>query len=182
MPFPKGQPSPFKGKHHTPEARLKMSATQFKKGQVSPMKGKKRPDLVDNNLHGFKKGQPAWNKGVTGVFHHSEETRQKISQSTKGEGGNNWKGGITPANKLGRTGVEYTAWQTAVFARDNYACQVCDQYNGYLHADHIKSWSECPELRYDVANGRTLCRPCHYYITFKRKMPSTSRWGLVNRA
>jgi len=41
------------------------------------------------------------------------------------------------------------------------------------------SKAKYPDLRYDVNNGRTLCRACHYYITFKRKMPSTSRWGLT---
>jgi len=51
-----------------------------------------------------------------------------------------------------------------------------EEYGGVLHADHIERWSENEELRYVVDNGRTLCVPCHYYITFKRKMKPGTRW------
>ena len=167
----KRNPKVFKqGQHASP-------ATEFKKGMVAPNRGKVLSEETKKRISQSKKGQTPWNKGKTG-FHHTEETKRKISESTKGEGGNNWQGGITPANRLGRTGREYQAWQSAVFHKDNFTCQICDQYNGYLHADHIKPYAHHPELRYDVDNGRTLCRACHYYITFKRKMPSTSKWGL----
>lgn len=92
----------------------------------------------------------------------------------------NWQGGITSEsvaerNKFGKT------IQPLVLARDNYTCQMCDQYSGYLHVDHIKSWADYPELRFDMDNCRTLCRACHYYLTFKRKLPVTSTWGIVRR-
>lgn len=93
----------------------------------------------------------------------------------------NWKGGVdrgTDRNERTKF-VKYFAQK--VFARDNYTCQICDQYSGYLHADHIKSWARYPELRFDLDNCRTLCIACHYYITFKRKMPEGSQWGLTRR-
>ncbi len=67
----------------------------------------------------------------------------------------------------------YLAWRTAVFARDGHRCVCCmlmtrKTRHGplpvHLHADHIKPWHAYPDLRYDVANGRTLCRACHDLI------------------
>lgn len=90
----------------------------------------------------------------------------------------NWKGGIA---KTSNERVKFLKYQVPkVFARDNYTCQVCSQYSGYLHVDHIQRWSDRPDLRFNLDNCRTVCRACHYYITFKRKMPANSKWGLTS--
>jgi hypothetical protein len=78
----------------------------------------------------------------------------------------NWKGGITPINKIIRGSVEYIEWRKSVFERDNYTCVFCGARNGngrtvVLNADHIKPFATYPELRLELSNGRTLCRPCH---------------------
>ena len=70
------------------------------------------------------------------------------------------KGRTTEAFRL-RTSNLYKQWRTAVFERDEYTCQVCFSIGGKLNADHIKRFSDFPELRLDVNNGRTLCVPCH---------------------
>ena len=61
----------------------------------------------------------------------------------------------------------YRAWRIAVFTRDNYTCQICEIHGSkaYLHVDHIKQWAFYPELRYEVSNGRTLCKNCHAIVT-----------------
>jgi len=38
---------------------------------------------------------------------------------------------------------------------------MCGINNKTLEADHIKAFSEYPELIYDINNGRTLCKECH---------------------
>ncbi len=62
--------------------------------------------------------------------------------------------------KLRKT-KEYKSWREKVFERDNYTCQFCGQKGGKLNADHIKPFAYFPELRFDVDNGRTLCKECH---------------------
>lgn len=98
----------------------------------------------------------------------SEEHRKNISESKKGEKSNWWKGGLTPLNKAIRKSFEYKLWRIAVFERDNYTCLWCKQRGGEIQADHIKPFSQFPELRFDINNGRTLCRPCHI---------TTDTWG-----
>lgn len=110
---------------------------------------------------------PVWNKGkklgdagVTGGEHHW-----------------NWQGGKYIGSERPQR-VRFTQYyQKKVLARDDYTCQVCQTRGGYLQVDHIKKWSEYPELRFDLDNCRTLCMACHYYITFKRKMPQGTVWG-----
>jgi len=108
-------------------------------------------------------GRIPWNKGTKGLM---PRPHNKIGE------------GITPKTKLERDKFRKTIVDL-VFARDNYTCAFCDQFSGHLHVDHIKAWADYPELRFELDNCRTLCRTCHYYITFKRKMPSTSKWGLT---
>ena len=91
----------------------------------------------------------------------------KISVSNKGEKSHFWKGGVTSLNMLIRVSARYKKWRTSVFKRDNYTCIWCGTKSGngkrvMLNADHIKSFSQFPELRFAVDNGRTLCVDCHY--------------------
>lgn len=116
---------------------------------------------------------------------HSDKSKDRMSKAQlgrkatyKGELHWNWKGGISNTSNERVKFLKYIC--PKVLSRDNYTCQICDQYSGYLHVDHIKKWSDYPELRFDMNNCRTLCRSCHYYITFKRKMPSSSKWGLTS--
>ena len=92
-------------------------------------------------------GIPPWNKGLVGYNAGSKHP--------------NWKGGITPINQKERKTGKYSDWRKKVFQRDNYTCQECGQFGGWLNADHIKPFAYFPELRFDVDNGRTLCRECH---------------------
>lgn len=70
-------------------------------------------------------------------------------------------GAIRSGSGAARNMPEYRSWRATVYERDAYTCQECGQVGGSLEAHHIKPWSECPELRFDVDNGITLCKPCH---------------------
>jgi hypothetical protein len=56
---------------------------------------------------------------------------------------------------------ETAIWRKQVYERDNYTCQICSQRGKSLAAHHITPWLSSVELRFDVANGVTLCVECH---------------------
>lgn len=118
---------------------------------INYWKGKKRGKMFWLEKFNFSKNCEPWNKG-------------KPYYQIRGKNHPNWKGGIT---KRSLTTIEYKQWRIAVFKRDNYICIICGT-NGYLEADHIKRWADYPELRFDINNGRTLCKECHKLITFKK--------------
>jgi len=97
---------------------------------------------------------------------HSEETKRKISEKSRasakrGDQSPLWKGGARKERKIAMGRYEYKEWRTSVFKRDNYTCVICGAKGGYLEADHIKPWALYEALRYEVDNGRTLCKTCH---------------------
>jgi HNH endonuclease len=96
---------------------------------------------------------------------------------SEGASNPNWKGGVKPENQRIRNHASYKEWRRLVYERDNYTCQDCGKTNCYLHAHHIKSFSQFPELRTDVSNGKTLCVDCHktYHpsMNIKRYKPQT---------
>lgn len=75
-----------------------------------------------------------------------------------------WRGGVAGENRAARYSVQADRWRLAVFERDDYTCALCGRRGGRLTADHLLPWSAYPELRFDVRNGRTVCRTCHYTL------------------
>jgi 5-methylcytosine-specific restriction endonuclease McrA len=181
----------FTGRAHTKESIEKIRAAKLGKSMSDETKAKIRAHKIGKKhspetklaMSRSRKGRPI-----------TEETKIKIGLANKGRklrpehieklrqcntGRTPWNkvgDGITPGQKVLR--IEFrNKLQRQVFERDDYTCQICDQRGGYLQADHIKSWADFPELRFDLDNCRTLCMGCHYYVTFKRKLPQGTIWG-----
>jgi hypothetical protein len=110
---------------------------------------------------------------------HTSEAKTKMREAKLGalvgSRNPNWKGGITPINGQVRGSPEYKQWSKAVLERDNFTCQMCGKRGGNLNADHIQSFAQHPDLRFDISNGRTLCVPCHKTSTKARKQYSSRR-------
>jgi hypothetical protein len=164
--------------------------TQTTKDKISKslmghiVSGETRKKIAKKSV--FQKGFTPWNKGKS----WPEEIRRKISLTNKtkgiepkvkfigcGENSTNWKGGITTKNNLER-GLFRRTIQKMVFERDNYTCQLCGVSGTYIQVDHIQSWKDYVEGRFDINNCRTLCQKCHYEITFGKPMPKNIKtWG-----
>jgi len=138
----------------------------------------------------FTKGFTPWNKGKhTGIApwlgkKRSEEDKKKMSENRKGltagENSPHWKGGITPQILIDRATFRKTI-RKQVLERDNYTCQTCGTKGGYLHIDHIQPWKEYTEGRFDINNCRTLCRKCHYFVTYGKEISENSMWGVFKK-
>ena len=112
-------------------------------------------------------------------YHEAQVGRKRsieYIQRISGANAWNWKGGTQSLDHLARVKFRKTI-QKLVLKRDNYTCQICKKYGGYLQVDHIQSWAEYVDQRFNMDNCRTLCMGCHYFITFGKKKPQDIIWG-----
>lgn len=102
-----------------------------------------------------------------------------------------WKGGRTTERLLLRNSINAQQWRQSIFLRDDFTCKKCGQRGGYLEAHHIKTFDTLVKeaemlmpllpitesLRiytpaWDLNNGITLCRECHYETHYGKKKES----------
>lgn len=155
----KASPGSFKTGHPNVNIYLKGCFKKGNKGHLNKPHSQETKEIIrEKNKH----------------KHYSRNTeikkRMHLSISTEFKSGKfnpNWHGGITPLNKKLRSCSLSTIWREAVYLRDNFLCQnpdckYCNNLMGVnIHAHHIQSWAEYPELRYDVSNGITYCKEFH---------------------
>ena len=119
------------------------------------------------NTNGFKKGMTPHNKGKPSPW--TSKRNKETNHLMRGEKAHHLKGGTYGTERHREMArQEYKIWRSDVFLRDNWTCQTCQARGVYLEVHHIKSWANYPELRYEISNGVTLCKPCHDLITFNK--------------
>lgn len=160
--------------HHSKVSIPRM--VKAREGKPSWNRGQKISEHHRQALSLVRKGKP-----------YTAERRQKMFARIRCVRGEEWQPNHLHAL---RDSLFYKNWRRSVFERDSFRCvlcgyQSCKRVNGKsdIQADHIKPFSiiiqehglttyddalQCDEL-WDVANGRTLCIPCH------RKTPTYGR-------
>lgn len=151
---------PF-GFHHTEETKLRMITNHSQWNENLTKETDERVRNQSNSLKEYWKNNPR-PRGMFGK-NHSDETKRKMALKKQGKDNGNWKGGVTESVRLFRKSRRYQQWRKEVLQRDNFACQFCAKINCSI-AHHLKSIKEYPELRFDVDNGRTICKECHIQI------------------
>jgi hypothetical protein len=153
----------------------------FGKNYVDPREGRPLSDIHRKHLSESLKGRVS-PKGMLGKKHTEEwkiAARLRNARENHPEWGKNIK---ISKNKLDRIRFRDN-YQKLVFKRDNYTCQMCGAKNGCgktvsLQVDHIQSWKDYVELRFNINNCRTLCMDCHYFITWGKIKPKNIKtWG-----
>lgn len=104
---------------------------------------------------------------------------KSMIERQKGDKSHRWKGGTTAPDRLFRNSTEYAEWRNAVFARDDYVCQMCFERGGKLAAHHIREFALHHDLRTHLGNGITLCWPCHHSIKKKERMYETTFYDIT---
>ena len=84
--------------------------------------------------------------------------------------------------KRSRHSLQESRWSKAVRERDNSTCQFpgCGKQGKGLDTHHIAMRSLRPDLRFDVSNGITLCRPHHSWVGQVGNRDEAVAMGLLN--
>lgn len=145
---------------------------EVRRGDKHPFYGKHRSEETKAKISEGMKGRIPWNKGIK----QSLDRRIKTSLFKRKNKTNNWDGFISSGNKNERNKFKRLI-QKQIFERDDYTCQLCGVRGVALQVDHIQSWAQYVELRFNMDNCRTLCMDCHYQITFNKPKPKNIIWG-----
>lgn len=151
----KGPGNPFYGRNHSAVSLAQMSSSHSGVTLTEECRAKISLSLLGNQ------------RARGHISTRTPEQRRRLSAAKSGERNPSWKGGITPERQRIRNSARYRDWRSSVFERDNYCCQECGSRNGgghaiYLEAHHIKPFADFLDLRFDPANGITLCEDCHH--------------------
>ena len=150
------------GKRHSEATKAKMREKALGRKHTEAARRK----ISEDNRMRWIDGRMSVEKIRPFIEAGANANRGKPNLKISGDRSHLWRGGITKENDRIRTTIEFKNWARAVKERDNFTCVKCSDRSAqghyvYLHSDHIKPFATHPDLRFDLANGQTLCKPCH---------------------
>ncbi len=144
-----------------PSTRHKQSLAKIGKQTWNKLPTIDRACGFCNSIFVIRKGA-CYQPKFCGMRCRNEAYKEYDYSHYKGANSHFWRGGLSTENQRLRRSGRYRNWRTAVFERDNYTCQECSIRGGYLHAHHIKPFYLFKDSRFELSNGKTLCKDCHY--------------------
>ena len=122
-------------------------------------------DIIQNKLieFGYKTRTVGEAKSLSGKKYYSNiENRKKASARKQGIPIEKWEKFLRPENEKLWKNPEYKKWRRDVLIRDGYICQMCLKHEKEMHAHHILTKAKYPLLIFDINNGISVCRECHF--------------------
>lgn len=148
----KGNKNPAKRWEVRKKLRERIITSEMRRAISDRLKGKSKSDehkkKISATLTGRKNPE------------HSRRLLGKPQPWHRGENNNFWKGGLSKINGEIKNSIEFKGFIRKVYYRDNYSCLKCKKC-GKLNVHHLKNFSQYPQLRMIVSNGKTLCLECH---------------------
>lgn len=175
---------PMRGKHIADDIKQKLSdiwKEKYKDGTFVPYwKGKHLSEEHKQKLSILKNEYVPWNKGKNGLYHPTEETKQKQSSGGKGKQAGekhpNWQGGISFLPYCHKFNKQL---KERIRERDNRTCQYprCGKKeNGKKHS--------CHHVHYDKENCNpdliTLCCGCNIKANSNREYHESVFMNILN--
>jgi hypothetical protein len=110
----------------------------------------------------FPKGIPSWNKGKKTPPEIVEKTASKLRGRKLTDEQKAKLSKINRGKGKSRLSCNYLDWRNAVLKKCDYQCTECHCSDlALLHAHHIIPWKDNKKLRFEVDNGKILCKVCH---------------------
>lgn len=135
------------------------------KKRIAWNKGQKCPEETKQKISESQKGEKNWNWGK----HLSEETKEKIRQKKLGNKNGMWKGGLNFCQNV-------HLWVVFRMGKaKNYICECCKTKQAF-------DWSNIDhKYKKDLKDYRALCKSCHrkwdYRNKHYKKLPTKSLLG-----
>ena len=161
--FLKGKLSNALGKHWklSDETKIKNSEARKKEwaeGKRIPlMLGKKHTEKTKEKMRKSAHGFPL-SARINAIKASKQRRREKHCRWIKDR---SLLQRYNDVNKERRSSA-YRDWRLQVYERDNWKCRINNKdCSGRIIAHHILSYTQFPELRYEINNGITLCQAHH---------------------
>lgn len=147
-----------------PEVRAKIAAQAKKDGRQAQLMTRQARTKANEGISRAHRGRTLTeeHKAAIGRGVRKAGIKPPLNTHLVGPRHPSWKGGTSTLRNKDFGSSQYRAFRNAVLRIDNFICRDCGDKNTPFVVHHEKSWAEHPGLRYDVGNGVTLCRPCHY--------------------
>lgn len=158
-----------KSKHHYDNSvRDYCSYECANKGHSKFLVGKNNPGFLNTYTNCSYCGKRIYRKKSVlekhkDFFCSTECQGNWLSENNRGKDNPRYNPNLTDEERENERSIEgYAQWRIAVYERDNYTCQICnDDKGGNLNAHHLNSYKWDKANRTNVDNGITLCEECH---------------------